>query len=607
MKQGCWRYVVLAVISVLAGCQAPQGISEIPSVWGPDPIRHPDDAQRLVAEAMDQTIVVPPDLPDPRDWSWRADDWQLSLHEALAIAMTNSPIVRVLPANQNPTGPFSSPTSRVSTVLDPSIEATRVEAELGRFDARVESSLLANPVEFPPNTSLNGSTQRPTAQDRAALRTSLSKPLTTGGEATIDFRTDYRFVPSSSLSINPQYQPEIGLEFRQPLLRGAGKEVNLSPVVIVAAEAQQSAWTLHNDVLRMARSIESGYWALYSAHINVHTIDRLLPLLHEAVRLAEAHVRADLTIPADAAQARSELLNFERQRLEAIAVVRNEEDLLRQLLGLPPESSRRIVPSVPADPELPGIDWNETVSTAIWQRPDIMRQRLAIYVAERVLRISENEVLPTVDALAAWRVKGLGDDVGEALDLLGDVRFNDWALGLAFSVPLGNHTAQANRRAAWLVLNREHALLQETIHETGHQLSRLVYDLELLFQQHSVALKQRTAILEWLQGARARYLTPTNDVSLTRSLYLYLEAIRAAADVELEIAELKVRYHTTFARLKEEEGTLLAERGIYLYQDPCLGVQRLIGPRRLPSPNDAELPLIEPLPPSADFDTGLSR
>lgn len=606
MKQWCWR-CALVVTAVLTGCHAPQEISDIPSIWGPGPIRNPEDAQRLVAEALDQTTVVAPELPDPRDWSWMAEDWQLSLHEALAIAMTNSPVVRVLPATQNPAGPFSSPTNRVSTVFDPTIESTRVEAELGRFDARLETSFLGNPVEFPPNTSLNGSTRRPTAQDRATFSTSLGKPLATGGEARIDFRTNYRFVPSSTLSVNPQYQPEFGLELRQPLLRGAGKEVNLSPVVIVAAEAQQSAWNLHNDVLGMARSIESGYWALYSAHTNVRTIDRLLPLLHEVVRLAEAHVRADLAIPADAAQARTQLLDFERQRLDAIAVVRNEEDLLRQLLGLPPDSSHRIVPSIPADPELPGIDWNETVSTALWQRPDIMRQRLAIYIAQRVLRIAENEVLPSVDALAAWRVKGLGEDVGEALDLLGDVRFNDWALGLAFSVPLGNHTSRANRRAAQLVLNREHALLQETIHEAGHQLSRLVYDLELLFQQHSVALKQRAAILEWLQGARARYLTPTNDVSLTRSLDLYLEAIRVAADVEREIADLKVRYHSTFARLKEEEGTLLAERGIYLYQDPCLGVRRILGPRRLPAPDDAELPLMEPLPAPVDFDTRPGR
>ena len=120
-----WLRSLLALIAVLAGCQANN--ADTPSIWGRGPIRTSEDAQRLVAEAMDHSSLMAPQLPDPRDWRWEAEDWCLGLNEALAIAMTNSPIVRVVSANQPQSGTPSSTMARSRTTLDPAIESTRVE------------------------------------------------------------------------------------------------------------------------------------------------------------------------------------------------------------------------------------------------------------------------------------------------------------------------------------------------------------------------------------------------------------------------------------------------------------------------------------------------
>lgn len=596
--------LVLAFLALLVGCRASTRFEPAPSVWSKHSIQTPADARTEVATSMSQGPCPTPQVSDPRAWSRddTIDPWQLGLAEALAIAMTNSPIVRVLPRDRNLEGATLPVANRTQTDYDALIEANRVEAELGRFDAILDAQVITEPVDNPLGTSDNGTTRRPASQDRATIRGGLRKPTIYGGEAALNARTDYRYVPPPNrLDVNPQYQPEIGMEFRQALLQNAGQRVNLAPVVIVAAEAERSAWELHDAMLAMTRSIETTYWALYNAKATARAIQDVLPMLHEVVRLSEAQVRADVAIPADAAQAKSELLDFERQYAEAVLAVRNQEALLLDLLGLPPDPSRRInLESVPP-PKMVHLDWQETLETAMRNRPDIMRKRLAIYVAERATEVAENQMLPKLDAVGGLRVKGLGDDLGAALELLGDVQHVDWLVGLAYRIPVGNHTASAELRSARLLVNREHAQLQETVHAAVHELSRLVFEVDSFASQYGLAVQARTEVRKWLHGARARYMNPTKDVSLVRSLDLYLRAIRDAARVDREIARLTAQYHTALTRLEEAKGTLLARHNIVLYDDPMLGVQRIIGVESVPGLK--RLPPIGPAPPSAPVES----
>ncbi len=569
--------LTLVFLLLLAGCRSGGGLVNAPSVWGPSSIRNSGDARREVTRQMDRVDVSMPEVPDPRLWTPHEPEgqWRLGLSEALVIGMTNSPIVRTLPATQDLAGVRTPRAARPQTNFDPTIEANRVEAELGRFDAVLGADAIAEPILNPRSSSSGGRLFE--SQDRALVRGGIRKRTVFGGEASVDLRTDYLYrAQASGSSVNPQYQPDVGLGFRQQLRRGAGRNINLAPIVIVAAEAEQSSWEFHDAIQEMTRSIEANYWALYNAQAAAEAIQSVIPMLQEVVRVAAANVRADVAIPADLAQAQSELLDFQRQHVEALLVVRNRQALLRELLGIPPNSLEPLVIDTPSTPVKPVINWEETLATAMQNRPDIMRERLALYIAQRGTDLANNGTLPEVEAFGGVRLNGLGDDLGSALDLLGEGRYVDWSAGLSYSFPVGNHTARARQRSARLLYTRERARLKEVVHEAVHELSRLTFEANSLAEQYDLAVRRQNEVHRWLNGARARYMNPSKDMSLVRSLDLYLRAIRESAAVEQEVAQLTAAYHVSMTKLEEAKGTLLAERNIMLRDDPRKGVRRMI-------------------------------
>lgn len=587
MRRLCRRWLLAcAPISLwLAGCQGHQASFATDRITRATIGIDAAEAHEAVVASLDRPPPPPPRLADPREWDQAPEtsQWQLGLEEALALALENSTIVRAVAQDaiaRNSSSVRAAPT----TAFDSEIAHTDVEAELGQFDVRLESSLLGEEEENPPQTSVDGVVRRATELDRARLYTGVSKRLPAGGGIAAGLDTGYRYTPPAvgQSLLNPQYQPRLGIELRQPLLRGRGTEVNLTPVIIAAARSEQTAWEFHEAVLSLLRSVESTYWSLYEAQTSVDAIDRVLPLLEEAVRLADAHVRADVAIPASLAQAKAELLDFQRERLAALAAVRQNEAVLRNLMGLKPEAAMRIAVDAPFVPHEPELDWQQIVDAAMIHRPDIIQQRLTVYVARQTIAIARNNTLASVDALATWRAKGLSANLYDAVDVLNDFRYNDWTVGLSFEYPLGNRTPKSRLRAAELVLQRERERLEQVILSASHELSDVVYDVHTFYKQYELAAQRRGEILEWMHGARARYMHPTPETSLSDALDIYLKAIRASAESEREAASLLVSYYRARARLHEATGVQLASYNLHLSDDPRDKVHRVLEPRPLP-------------------------
>src|SRR5262249_16910944 len=125
--------------------------------------------------------------------------------------------------------------------FNPAIAQTDVEQSLSQFDARFRASMLWTDID----EKTGGSPlQSPAAllgiiasgvdnlqflqSQQATVQTRLEKPLPTGGVAGITFQTDYEKnnLNQQTQTFNPSYLPRLVFTFEQPLLRGAGVEVN---------------------------------------------------------------------------------------------------------------------------------------------------------------------------------------------------------------------------------------------------------------------------------------------------------------------------------------------------------------------------------------------
>src|SRR5262249_5915818 len=138
-----------------------------------------------------------------------------------------------------------------------------------------------------------------------------------------------------------------------------------------------------------------------------------------------------------ASQARVSYEQFEANLVGAKANVLSREAALRNLLGLPPEDGRRIVPvSAPSTQRL-RPNWNAVTRLAEQRRPDIIELKIIIEAEQQKLLQAKNQTLPELDATGFYRWNGLSGRMPNGQELESRPgQFADWSLGINFSVPL---------------------------------------------------------------------------------------------------------------------------------------------------------------------------
>jgi outer membrane protein TolC len=566
----------LALVFLLAGCHHGEraAVCKHPPAGVECRLLH--DSPALTA-SLEHIILEIPDLTPPRTASNPEGQatLELTLEQALAVALENSDVIRRV------LGPDLIGLPALSTIYDPAISETQIQAALAAFDTMFETSMFWERTDKPTGQTFQGVFNIPQQTDTAQFRSALTKLFATGGQGRIAFNTDYLFVPFPEAPGFPddkaQYTSNAEFSLRQPLLRGAGVDVNRSPIVVARLRSDQSLWEFKREVLHWTASIETAYWNLYAANVALRATERVLPLSQEVVRILESRLEFQKAIPADVAQARTAFIQFREQRIALMQRVLENEAVLRNLLGLPPNDTRRLV-AVDDPLRAPvAIDWPSTVTTALDQRPDVVRQRLAVRVRELELLVARNGLNPQLDLQGLWRINGLGQELDDSIDVLTDNQFTDWQLGVSLSMPIGFRRESAVVQAAELTLDRERALLREAVHATTHRLGDLVRELDALYQQYQAAEDRVAAANEWLEGARIRFENPPpvgeGIDSLLQALNIYLDALRNWSLAATEAARLVALYNTRLAELEEAKGTLLALNNIHLQEDPCAKVR----------------------------------
>lgn len=496
-----------------------------------------------------------------------AEVWGLALPEAMQIALRNSQVFRTLDGGG--VGASSA------TDFDPGIAELRRQAAIAAFDTLFTAAYVGSRINQPSGTFFGPGITATTRRDEGDFVASLVKPLVTGGQARISYNPPlgYLFLPKGSRGLNPLYTSNIELELRQPLLRGAGAEVNRAPIRIAGLKADQSVWDVKQSAMALVRSVEEAYWQLQATHATLKALDDLLPLMEGIVRLEEERLAAERSVKADLGKAIAQLATFRQQRIQTRTTAIQRELQLRNLLGLPPADGRTIVPTdQPAQAPL-AVDPEATIRAATENRPDLMRQRLAVRIREMELLVAQNLGRPQLDLLALYRMNGLGNRLDDSLQQMVTNEFTDWTLGMNFAMPIGNRVPTANLRAAELQLQKENAFLRQNLHATSHLLSDLLRQLDAARAQYEQARKRVEGTGDWLYGARIRYEDPPPAAEgqdwLLLALNDYLLALQSQVAATRDAAAFLAEYNVVLARLEEAKGTLLASLGIDLADDPA--------------------------------------
>jgi outer membrane protein TolC len=478
--------------------------------------------------------------------------------------------------------------------LDPAKFGSDIEQALSKFDAQWQTTLSWNTTD----NAVSGSfiNQFQPNSESASFRTSLLKPLPTGGVAGITWDTNYRLLGAPQGNVpNPSYTTDLQFQFEQPLLQGFGIEINqlrpnhpgtINPfglatsigsftnvegILVTRIRFDQDRAHFENLVQEMVLAVKQSYWNLYGAYWNLYAQEQALRQSYEAWKINKARFEAGRIPVQDFAQTRQQYEQFRSARLSALGQVLENERGLREILGLPVEDCSRLVPI--DEPTLTPYqpDWCAALNEALALRPPLVVQREELKAKLFNVMLQKNSLLPDLRSFATYGLNGIGsrldgpDDNVNALRSLATDRFTNWALGLRLSVPLGYRAQHAQLRNARLQLAQQYMLLRDYEGRATHFLSQEYGAVIAAHAQIEINRSQRIAASEQLEARFKNYLAGVG------TLDILLESQRVWASALQQEYQSIVLYNNALVSFEFAKGTILQDENVHIAEGPLPG------------------------------------
>jgi outer membrane protein TolC len=576
--------------------------------------------------------------------------WDVSLEEVTRLTLQNSQVIRQLGGRINDGGlnistttpeTLSQGAAQAVTTYDPAIvessyggntgslltSGTGVEAALSQFDAQLDSSITWQNNDRPQNfgnIQLSNFFNPLFRQHSAQYTTGLTK--TAGNGSTFELRNNINYDQNNNGS---RAQPSdwfanIEAAVTQPLLQGAGTQYNqiagprsfqeqaggfadqIDGVVIARLRTDITLTDFEVGVRNLMRDVETAYWELYFTYRDLEA--RKIGYASSVAAWRKVNARARVGGEGGEAnaeaQARSQVFLFQSQMQTALTNLFRVENRLRYLMGLTVSDGRLIRPLDEPTTAQVHFDWSTIQTEALARREELRRQRWLVKRRELELVAAKNQLLPRLDAVGRYRWLGAGDDLlnssrtgiqpffpgSNALESLTSGRFQEWQLGLQFTMPLGMRLGLTQVRNAQTQMARERQVLKDLELEVSHQLGDAVRDID---HNYGVALSnfnRRAAANDEVNAVTALY--DAGRITLDQ----VLDAQRRQSEAESNFYRSLVDYNRAIMLLHYRKGSLLEYNAVYLAEGPWPGKAYFDAMRRARSA-DAAL----------KFDYGFSR
>ena len=527
-----------------------------------------------------------PDLPP----------FELSLEQAIQYGLANSTVIRSLSGvSYSSMGTNGVPSQLMNygagatTIYNPAMVesgASGVEAALSSFDAQYQASLIAGKSRYPNNVAGSNPIDdpRPAIQksETMGFSTGITKNNATGGQTSISTEIDYSWTNAESRKWASANFASIQLAYRQPLLRGAGVDINriagptsttfrngagpysMGGVILARINTDIELADFERSVRDYIADVEKGYWNLYFAYRKLESSltgrDASLQTWRQVyARYVE---RARGGAAQDEANARQQYWQFDVAVTQAQSSLYRSERNLRYIIGLTATDGRLICPTDKPSSAKVEFDWFDSLAEAIVRSPELRKQKWQVKRAEYQLIAAKNFVLPNLDFVSSYNFYGMGhglfDQSNSAFASMFSHDLQGWTAGLQYSQTFGFRREQASVRYQQLQLIHLRKIYQEMELELQHQLAGAFDDL---VTNYAMALKnyQRTnAARSEVTAQNAAY----NHGSTT--LDVLLLAQRRLAEAETDYYRNIVDYNLSIMEVHRRKHSLLEYNGVHL-------------------------------------------
>ncbi len=466
---------------------------------------------------------------------------------------------------------------QIKTFSDiPLIRSTTIDEAKGAFDTRFFVKGRYDEVNEPVGSTLRTGGAPIFEEESSSIEVGLKKKIFTGGEIEVSQRIG--FVDNNSDYFDPaeQAQTRLSVNYTQPLLRGAGKFVNESQIVLATLDSRVG----HGELRRQAESfileLHHAYWSLYLER--TYLVQKRGLAENAGRQLAALKQRANVdTLESQIARAQAEYASIKADLVEAEKAVRNAESRLRTLSNVPELYQTRTFEPIP----LSGfanlathLNVAEGVRAALLNRPEIDELLLQMQASSIREKVARNQKLPTLNFLLEAYHEGLaGDnDLDGAIDSQqsGDLSY---MVGVIFDMPLSSQSA----RARHLRRKLEGRQLFNKLRVTAETI---VLEVQMSAREVEAAYREAEGQYETMMACRTEYddLHKRQSVALeggaagSEHLERLLGCLQRLTEAEGGFARSMVTYQLAYWNWERAKGNLLNKSRVAIVEEEVDGM-----------------------------------
>lgn len=361
----------------------------------------------------------------------------------------------------------------------------RLDRTVDKFSLRVEENKFRPHVTVGPyigRTYPDGASGTGTA----AATSKVTLRIPTGGELSADWSGGHRVGRDSP------YFNELTFAFTQPLLRGAGVEINTASIREARLAEEINVLSLKQTIIDIVSSVIRSYRGYMQAQRRVEIRGKSLERARELLAVNELLIETGRMARRDIVQTKADIADRELRLIAA----QNSLDAARLALIdiLDVDSRTRLRLSDTLDVEPKRTDLARSLETALQHRPDYRQALLGLESAETRLAVADNgrswDLSVTLSANFSHADKTLDDAVGR-LDN------TDYGIGLNLGFPIGPAAADPRELAyvrAATALKRTRNSLADLRQRIDIEVGNAVRETELLLRQIDLARSARQLV-----------------------------------------------------------------------------------------------------------------
>ena len=411
-----------------------------------------------------------------------------------------------------------------------------------------------------------------------AFNFSWQQELPTGGNYFITFENLRASTNNIFFSFNPRFDSALSAQIAQPVLQNR----QLNPIkqqIVVAQNGERIArHQFQGEVMDLVRDVEQAYWDWVFSIRDLDVNQKSLQLARDLLRNNQIQVEVGTMAPIDVLEAQAEVAARENGVIVSEEAIARTTDEMRRLINDPGSSDFWGLQIEPADdPQLSEVEIElyEAVRTALARRPVISESRVELDTRNFNVRYTKNQKLPQVDLVGSYTLTGLGGDqilregfggedvvdlipggYSDSLDQLFSNEFRDWTLGLVFSYPLFNSSADAAHAQAQADYRRQRAVLESqelVVAQEVRITARLVQTNRKRIESNRVA---QELMFRRLEAEQKKF-----EVGMSTS-FLIVQAQRDLAVAAGEYLQSVIDYNKSIVAYRRVTGTILEKHQI---------------------------------------------